>query len=323
MSIETEGPGVRGKAAEPPSEEYQLPLLLIVDDSEFERRCIARILRDFDGLRLIDADDGAAALELVERDRPDLVLTDLVMPGLDGLELVRQAREMRPGMPIILMTAYGGEEEAVRALRAGAADYLPKSRMERDLPRTLRRALDVLTVDRRRQRLARRLRSRTSHFDLENDPELAWTFAQAMAEDVAAFGALEHAAQVRLHVALQEAMANALYHGNLEVDSALRQDDENVFYALAEERRRQEPYRSRRIQIRSRIDRRAAVFEISDEGPGFDPALINRSIELEDLGRVGGRGLLLIRTFMDEVGYDPKSNVLTLVKRLGPDRAPS
>lgn len=294
------------------------PRLLIVDDSAFERRRIARLLADLDGLQVEFANGGTAALEAVERDPPDLVLTDLVMPDIDGLELVRRVRETRPGLPILLMTAFGGEDEAVQALRAGAADYLSKPRLDKDLGPTLRRALDAFAVDRRRRMLNERLLQRTSVFELGNDPDLAWALVAALVEDVAALGLLGRPDQIRLHVALQEALANALYHGNLEVDSELRQEDESAFYNLADARRGQEPYRSRRLRIRSDVDRDRAVFEIADEGPGFDHRRPHRPVETEDLSRIGGRGLLMMRMFMDAVSYNDRGNVVTLTKRFAP-----
>ncbi|MDG3004897.1 response regulator [Paludisphaera mucosa] len=321
MPIEMERAAATTSLAPAGEESSGPPRLLVVDDSEFERRCIARLLDDFDGLRVEYAPGGLAALQALERDPPDLILTDLIMPGVDGLELVRRVHASRPGLPVILMTAFGGEGEAVRALRAGAADYLPKARLGQDLAATLRRALDGFTVDRRRNRLLRRLHGRTSTFELENDPELVEMLARLLAEEVAGLDLLDGSGRIRLQVALQEALANALYHGNLEVDSALRQEDEAVFYGLAEERRRQEPYRSRRIRVHASLDRRAADFEIADDGPGFDTGRADRPIEAEDLTRIGGRGLLLMRTFMDEVAYNARGNVVTLTKRFAPGRA--
>ena len=68
----------------------------------------------------------------VEQESPDLILTDLIMPDMDGLELVQQVRGRFPSIPMVLMTAFGSEEAAMRALRAGAANYIPK----KDLART-------------------------------------------------------------------------------------------------------------------------------------------------------------------------------------------
>ena len=276
-----------------------LTKLLVVDDSEFEHQVIAGLLRGMEGLHVLHASGGIAALEAIECETPDIVLTDLFMPDMDGLELVQKVHERRPGVPLILMTAFGSEEAAIQALRAGAANYLPKQDLARDLVATVRQVLDVFTVERRRRRLLQCVERRESVFEIGNEPELVGSLVQLLQEEIDGLGVLDRPARIRIRVALQEALTNALYHGNLEVGSDLRQEDERIFFELAEGRRLREPYRSRRIRIATHLDRHAATFVIRDEGPGFDTSRIDRPIDPEDLLRIGGRGLLLIRTFMD------------------------
>ena len=72
---------------------------------------------------------------------------------------------------------------------------------------------------------------------------------------------------------------------------------------------------SRRIRVIVRVDHHAATFIIDDEGPGFDTSRFDQPINHEDLVRIGGRGLLLIRTFMDEVVFNATGNSITMVKR--------
>ena len=81
------------------------------------------------------------------------------------------------------------------------------------------------------------------------------------------------------------------------------------------DRRDRAPYRDRRIHVRARLDPRQATFVIRDEGEGFDPSLIPDPTDPENLENVAGRGILLIRTFMDEVVYNKSGNEVTLVKR--------
>jgi CheY-like chemotaxis protein len=295
-----------------------LTKLLVVGDSEFEHQLIDGLLRGVEGLSVVHASGGAVALRMIDREPPDVVLTDLFMPDMDGLELVKRVHERQPGVPLILMTAFGSEQAAIQALRTGAANYLPKKDLARDLVDMVRQVLDVFTVDRRRRRLLQCVERRESVFEIGNEPELISPLVQLLQEEIDGLGVLDRPARIRIRVALQEALTNALYHGNLEVDSDLRQDDERVFFELAEARRLQEPYKSRRIQIATHLDRHAATFVVRDEGPGFDTSRIDQPIDPEDLLRIGGRGLLLIRTFMDEVTFNPLGNAVTMLKRLTP-----
>ena len=289
--------------------------ILIVDDSMIDRRIAGSIVEKIPGLRSVYAGDGDEALEAIARREPSLVLTDIQMPGMDGLVLVENIRERYPRLPVILMTAQGSEDLAISALRAGAASYVPKKSLSRTLAETIRHVLDVSGVDRRRQRLLGSMERRESAFRLDNDPDLISPLIHLLQEDLGVMGLCDDGARMRVGVALQEALSNALYHGNLEVSSDLRQDDEREFYNLAACRRSEDPYRDRGIKVEARLDRDSATYVIEDEGPGFDTSRLDRPIDPEDLMRVGGRGMLLIRTFMDEVSHNPTGTRITLVKR--------
>ena len=85
-----------------------------------------------------------------------------------------------------------------------------------------------------------------------------------------------------------------------------------------EARRDNEPYCLRRIHVQVQLDREMARFVVADEGPGFDTAIFDRSVQPEDLNKIGGRGLLLIRTFMDQVIFNEVGNQITMVKYRSP-----
>ena len=95
--------------------------------------------------------------------------------------------------------------------------------------------------------------------------------------------------RIRVGIALNEALLNAIQHGNLELNSDLRQEDEQVFRDLGEERRRQPPYRDRRVHVRATLSRSEAVYVVEDEGPGFDPATVPDPTDPANLERIGGR----------------------------------
>jgi len=289
--------------------------VLIVDDSSIDRRIAGSIVERCAGMLPSYAEDGESAMDSISRLVPAVVLTDLEMPGMDGLALVKEIREQYPRLPVILMTANGSEEVAIQALRAGATNYVPKKSLGKELAETLRHVLDIARVDRRRQKLLGSLERRESAFRLENDPDLMVPLIQLLQEDLGAMGICDDTARMRVGVVLQEALSNALYHGNLEVSSDLRQDDERAFYHLAERRRSQDPYRDRQILVGVRLEREGATYIIEDQGPGFDTSRLDRPIDPEDLMKVGGRGMLLIRTFMDEVHHNAAGNRITLVKR--------
>ena len=134
-------------------------------------------------------------------------------------------------------------------------------------------------------------------------------------EELGDTGVCDDNTRDRVGVALQEALSNAMFHGNLEVSSELRQDDESLFYAEVNKRRRMAPYRNRIIQVFAEVDRDAAKYCIRDEGPGFDTTTLDLPFDPESLTRLGGRGMILIRSFMDEVKHNKTGNEVVMVKR--------
>jgi CheY-like chemotaxis protein len=292
--------------------------VLVVDDSAFDRQLIGQLLQSLKDVKIIFANNGQEGLDLIEREKPAVILTDLIMPDMEGLELVQRVRALHPHLSVILVTAYGSEEVAMRALRAGAANYIPKKRLARDLVPTIRQVLSIASTTRERRRILRCMVRRDSAFILENDPDLILPLLKLLHEEIDGLNICDQCGQLQVGVALQEALYNSLFHGNLEVSSELRQEDERLFEAVAEERRGQEPYCLRKIRVQVQLDRDTARFVVDDEGPGFDTAIFDRSVQPEDLNRIGGRGLLLIRTFMDQVSFNEAGSQITMVKHRSP-----
>jgi CheY-like chemotaxis protein len=292
--------------------------VLVVDDYVIDRKKAGAIAAKIPEIAVAYAESGAEALEAVGRECPAVILTDLQMPEMDGLALVQEVRSRHPEVPVILMTAHGSEEVAMEALRAGATSYVPKRLLATDLAPTLQRIMAVAASNRRRLRLLGAIKAQRSSFELENDPALIGSLIEKLQEDLAGIGLCDAAARMQVGVALQEALANALYHGNLELSSDLRQDDERMFYDEGDRRRALVPYRSRVIHVDANLDRTAAMYVVRDEGPGFDTSILDRPIDAEAIVRIGGRGMLLIRTFMDEVSLNGTGNQITMIKRAQP-----
>jgi DNA-binding NtrC family response regulator len=114
--------------------------VLIVDDKEMMRDSVGSTLERA-GFEVLTASDGHHALELVARRRPDVVVTDLRMPGLSGLELIERMRSIDDELPIVLMTAFGTIETAVKAMKLGAFDYLTKPFEGDELVVSIKRAV--------------------------------------------------------------------------------------------------------------------------------------------------------------------------------------
>ena len=118
---------------------------LIIDDEELTLRTISRSLRQ-DGFEVFTALSGEDGLKLFHDEEPDLVLLDIVLPGVDGVEVLRQIKKANPNAIVTMMSAYHLVERAVEAMKLGAFDYLVKPFPLDDLMATLHRATEVLTL---------------------------------------------------------------------------------------------------------------------------------------------------------------------------------
>ena len=289
--------------------------VLVVDDSPVDRRLAGRLIEKLGDMEVFYAPDGKAALEAVEEHMPDLVVTDMQMPELDGFGLVEALKAQYPLIPVILMTAAGSEAVAVKALQAGAASYVPKTALADDLADVTERVLIMSRAQRSQTRLQNRVVRSTTEYEVENDRELVLSLSSQMQQQFNSMKICSDTDGLRIGIALEEALLNAFYHGNLECSSKLRDDDCQAYADLATKRCRESPYKERRIYVTVSLTRDEALWTIRDEGLGFDPAKLPDPTDPEYLERPHGRGLMLMRTFMSEVSYNDKGNEVRMSKR--------
>lgn len=291
--------------------------VLVVDDSRVDRLFVEELLAESDALVVETVASAREALARLAAGTVEIVVTDLVMPEMDGLELTKEMRRRRPEVPVILMTAKGSEQVAVDALKAGAASYVPKDMLTQELRGTIERVLDVVGRVRERERLKEAMRRSETSFVVPNDTKLIRIVVKHLQECAALIGIGDETTNTQIGVALQEALINAALHGNLEVGSELRESDMCAYEGLLQERAAQPPYRDRAVYVEALLTHDEARFIIRDQGPGFDPSTLPDPRQADNLHKVSGRGVLLMRAFMDEVNYNPSGNEVTLVKRRG------
>jgi CheY-like chemotaxis protein len=289
--------------------------ILVVDDSPMDRRLVIGMLSRRPGWSTDVAENGQQAMALLAPGHlPDLILTDMQMPEMNGLELVRAVKRDFPGVPVVLMTAQGSEALAVKALQVGADSYVPKALLADDLIETCDRVLALAGERKNQQSLMRHMQVMNCSFTLSNEPKMLTSlvsFVQGIIHDAQLFGEAE---RLRVGVAFEEALLNAAYHGNLECSSTLRETDHSAYYALARVRSETQPYCTRSIRVDIEISPAGISYTIEDEGPGFDPSTLPDPTDPANLERPCGRGLLLMRTFMDEVRYNEKGNRVMMRK---------
>lgn len=292
--------------------------VLVVDDSPVDRRLAGGLLQKR-GFTLAYACHGRQALTMMAAEAPDIVVTDLQMPEMDGLTLVEAIRKSYPMVPVLLMTAHGSEDVAMKALRRGAVSYVPKRKLAKELATIVESVLEMTRGNRYPQRFidcsTASENGNQSRFVLDNDLQSINVLLGHLEANPGRAKLWDETGLIQVQMALREALVNAIFHGNLEMSSEVKEQGETYFLEMAEERRKKPPYRDRRVRIVTMETSVEATYIIGDDGPGFDPLTLPDPTDPENLEKVSGRGLFLIRAFMDEVHHNAKGNEITMVKR--------
>jgi DNA-binding NarL/FixJ family response regulator len=291
--------------------------ILLATSSSEDRSRIGELLAENAEWRCHEASTAEEALSALEPGGRafDILLTDARFDDAPPEEFLVRVRARRPFLPVVLVASVGADEAVVRALQLGAASYVPRSAMARDLASTVARLLSLCgTSEAPAGILARRIESQST-FELSNDARLFPPLVAYVQDELQRFGLVGGDERVLVSVAIEEALVNGMIHGNLEIEASDRDAGFRVFEALVEERRQSSPYRNRRLYVTVRMTPTEGSITIRDEGKGFDVASVPDPRAPENRSRSRGRGLLLMRTFMDEVAFNAAGNEVRLVKR--------
>ncbi len=292
--------------------------ILVAEDSPTQAFQIQAKLVD-EGYEVRLANDGKDAIDQISQFWPHLLLTDMEMPVMDGLDLVTQATEQFPAIPIILITAKGSDETAVEALERGAAAYLPKSLLDEKLFQTIDEVLDVMETADTYSELLGTMQYNEFRFALENKPDLIRPLVDLIQQMAAGVGLCDDTESVRVGVAIDHAIRNAMLHGNLELTHDELETEDDLYVqgepTMIQQRAELADYRDRRVNVTIKLTPQEATYVIRDDGPGFDLSILPSESSKNALHENNGRGLVLIQSLMDEVSFNDTGNEVTMVKR--------
>jgi CheY-like chemotaxis protein len=294
-----------------------VPAVLVVDDSSVDRILAGRLLARGPDMQVSFAENGRAALDAIRASAPDIVVSDLQMPEMNGLDLVDAIRRDHPGLPIVLMTARGSEAIASEALKRGAAGYVPKGALATHLEPTVDRLLAAVHADRQHSRLMHSLVGDECSFLLRNDLELIDPLVAHLQEMLRCMRLDDESERLRVGVVIGHALRIAHDHGNLEIPLDRLVDDE-AFQTLADERRSAAPGASRSLQVRARVSPDEMTVTIRYQGSPISIGSLPANLEEEAVDRQWLSRFVLLSAVMNEVIFDPREPKLMLLKKAAP-----
>lgn len=295
--------------------------ILVVDDEELVREVIAKKTERHLGYKVSEAVDGLEALKKIELDKPDLIITDIRMPNMDGLELLERVKERGIDVPVIILTGYGQIEDALKAIRLGARGFMKKPFNVEEIVTLIEgtfamgeEQLDVPDV-------MPFVRSQTVTVKIPNNYIYLQKVVNFIFHTVRVTWQVGRAELNDLRVASLEALLNGFEHGNLKIDKKKKEEcllKGHIEYQRYLMEQAQLPQnRNTFLTCVLYVDTLKAEVRVIDDGDGFDHSRIYQDfsgLAPEEFMRVHGRGLFLINSLMDEVEFNEKGNMIRFVK---------
>lgn len=292
--------------------------VLIAEDNSTALNYLTAVVQK-QGYAWIAAHDGAEALELFQQESPDVVITDIQMPRMDGISLLQAIREKNTDVVVIIITGEGSAESASRALHAGANNYLQKPVSDKQLLQILRKYAVLISERDAGHEMDRMILERSLIMQIDNRIEATTRTAQyLLTQTKVSFSEKE---RLDLILGLDELLSNAIEHGNLGIT---QQEKEEALYKpdglrLMHEQRLKDPDMASRVVTIEYHGARGKFCEwiIRDEGNGFSWQDVPSPLAPETVYKPCGRGIFLSRMIFDHVEYRDRGNVVCVRKHLG------
>ena len=275
--------------------------VLIVEDDPASRELMGDMIK-LEGHDLRTAEEGYQALSLFKEFKPHLVFSDIQMPKMDGLELLQRIRDISPKTIVVMMTAFGCEEYALKALRLRANNYLQKPIRHDDiLPLLEKYSALVASADSLQPGKTGEDQQRKFIFenDLSKVSDYVNLLVKGIGQDILGRDFLD------VRIGLYELLVNSIEHGNLEISKEEKFNAPNL-EELYEQRRSDPHFADRKITVELTEDDVAYEWLITDEGQGFDCEKVLK--KPDTIRSVEFKGVTLAQFHFDMLEFFGKGN---------------
>jgi len=263
--------------------------VLVIDDDEDIRSLLEEVLTTNPNFVVSCASNGLIGLDMLKKGCFDLVLTDIKMPIMDGIEFLQQAKQLYPEMPVVIMSGYAEFNFLARALELGANNFIRKPFVFQEVFQVILKILKSREKFLKQSRIFPHISIETT-IEFPSDSELVDGIAVYLTMDLLNYNLCNVQDINNIRLSIHEALMNAIEHGN--------KND-----------------RTKNVKIIKKVDPTTILFTIRDQGVGFDFGKVPDPTLPENIMNPRGRGLLLIRSFMDEVKFKDNGCQLEMTKR--------
>jgi YesN/AraC family two-component response regulator len=287
--------------------------ILIVEDDFGSREFLYNLIK-LEGYDVEKACDGEEGIEVYHNYNPDLVISDIQMPKMDGLEMLSKLRSEKSDTIFIITTAFGSEDYAIEALRHGANNYLKKPIDKKSLLGLIKKYKTI--VDSRK--LAKKAEGKVIEKELRIEFKTHFEHIPSIVSQlISEIGfKIDDSDKTNIELGLDELITNSIEHGNLEItyDEKVEASDNNTILDLYKERMSRPELAERKIIVDFKQKVGFVEWLITDEGKGFDWSAIPDPTKGAQLMELNGRGIFITNFLFDEMQYLGKGNQVRVRK---------
>ncbi len=239
----------------------------------------------------------------------DIVFIDNHLPDGSGLDAIKKGAFRSKNSYIVLITGYLNGDIIVKTIKSGVNAFISKPFKFEEIEATLFKALEYTSSKYNIKDAANLITEFQINMAIDNNPSIVKSVCKIITENVIRAGFFDD--EFNITLALTEIIHNAIYHGNLELDSSLKDESFTKFNNMALERMSLSPYKERKVYLSVFFDQDTLQITVEDEGKGFDWRKIDFNLSLMS---VHGRGLFLTKKLFNNISWNEKGNKIILTK---------
>lgn len=288
---------------------------ILVIENDFISRNYLRDLFNYSGYQCVTAQNASDGLDVYLSEKPDVIICNMLLPGMSGLELLNTIRKKDSKTSIIIATTKSSENIAIQAFRLGATDFLKKPIQDKDILPILEKLKEKHQAepqDIKYGDVEQGSMKFTFRTELDSVHLIVERLIGELGDDF-----FDEDDKINIELGLIELITNALEHGNLNIsfDEKTAACDNNTLEELLESRMKDPTYSNRLITVNFEYTPEECIWSIIDEGDGFDISQLPDPTAKENLDSLHGRGIFMTKLFFDSLEYKGKGNQAVAIKR--------
>ncbi len=288
--------------------------VLIIEDDFISRNYLHDLVK-YSGYDCVTAKNAADGFDIYINEKPEVIVCNIVMPGISGLEFLQKIRQIDKHTIIIMVTSISSERLAIDALRLGANDYLKKPIQDNDIIPAIKRAGSCIVLDDEPSPKYGEIDSGKIIMKFNTDINAPRLIVDRLMDEIAP-NFFESDTRANIEIGLSELVTNAIEHGNLNITFEEKSETLKNFTLedLYSKRLKNKKLAGRKVTVEYAFSPEKCEWTITDEGNGFDPNSIPDPLAEENLESLHGRGIFFSRHLFDSVEYLGKGNIVHAVK---------